>query len=384
MRTLFREYYTRAELLLPPDFQLREFAFQLFGSSTYVRHKSFISESELRSYLVQHTPLHAYFSAARYLDPARTSMEEKGRIGTDLVFDIDADHIPGCEEEAVIYYLCPECGAAYTEPVDKCQHCGAKPIKQVFVSEKCIQQAAHQALMLVDVIREDLGHKNMTITFSGHRGFHIHVMLPDDVAKMGSEARREILQYLLGEGVLLEDLVVTHVKRRRRIYVRPPPRIVEGGWRRRIAKYLASHLRERDIALFVEGRPHAIDPSRLVAHAEAINKLIEEAVNAMRIYVDEKVLLDLSRLVRIPGSLNGKAGLLVKPLSPNELQDFVLDESLSPFAGLTLRVRAKISIGPLEVLGEVVRLRRGELMKVDGARGVFLALKGLVEVVEVD
>jgi len=203
------------------------------------------------------------------------------------------------------------------------------------------------------------------------------------VAKMGSETRQEILQYLLGEGMLLEDLVVTHVKRRRRIYVRPPPRIVEGGWRRRIAKYLASRLRKRDIALFVEGRSQAIDPSRLVAHAETINTLIEEAVNTMRVYVDEKVLLDLSRLVRIPGSLNGKAGLVVKPLSPNELQDFVLDESLSPFAEVTLRVRAKISIGPLEVLGEVVRLRRGELMKVDGARGVFLALKGLVDVIEV-
>ncbi|RLG76014.1 MAG: hypothetical protein DRO12_04875 [Thermoprotei archaeon] len=383
LKELFRDYYLKAPLHLPPDFNLREFAFQLFGSSGYIRHKAFLSEAELRNFVVQHVPKHMYFSAAKYLDPARPNMDEKMRIGTDLVFDIDADHIPKCEEVLQVLYLCPRCGAVIEKPRDTCEVCGSKLIEYQHIPEDCLEEAARITYLLTDVITNELGHKIFTITFSGHRGFHIHVQLNEEEGKMGSEARRELLQYLLGEGTELEQYLVRVVKKRRRIYVKPPPRIVEGGWRRRIALFLLHKIQDYEIRTFIEGKKQAINTSKLTSIADEINKLIQEAITAMRIIVDEKVLIDLSRLIRVPESINGKAGFIVKRLTLDELTNFKLDETLSPFASLELKILPKVNMPKLRLLGKDIRLKRGVSLRIDGALGVYLALKGLAEIIEV-
>jgi len=84
--------------------EFREFTLQPFDSETYVRHLSFRSPEELRRYVVQKPPLHLYYSSAVYLQPSAPSMEEKGWRGSDPLFNIDADQIPGCSVQKLYHY----------------------------------------------------------------------------------------------------------------------------------------------------------------------------------------------------------------------------------------------------------------------------------------
>jgi len=95
LRELFKAYYALdPPLVLPGDIIRREFAFQPFGLESYVRHLSFKDETSLRAYIKSKTPKHAYHSIAIYELPEAPSMEEKGWLGSDLLFDLDLDH-PG-------------------------------------------------------------------------------------------------------------------------------------------------------------------------------------------------------------------------------------------------------------------------------------------------
>src|SRR5699024_11788069 len=81
-------------------------------------------------------PRHVYFSAGRYDDPAANAMDEKGWQGSDLVFDLDADHLPTVElgEDS------------YGEMLAKCKKA---------------------LLRLLDFLENDFGFRDLTIVFSG-------------------------------------------------------------------------------------------------------------------------------------------------------------------------------------------------------------------------
>ena len=70
----------------------REFGFALF-EGWMLRHKQFANQEELTSFLQNSTPKDAYFSCAYYENP-EAEMDKKNWLGADLIFDIDADHIP--------------------------------------------------------------------------------------------------------------------------------------------------------------------------------------------------------------------------------------------------------------------------------------------------
>jgi len=87
--------------VLPGDIIRREFAFQPFGLESYIRHISFKDEASLRMYIKSKTPKHAYHSVAIYELPEAPSMEEKGWLGSDLLFDLDLDHPGLCGSQVI-------------------------------------------------------------------------------------------------------------------------------------------------------------------------------------------------------------------------------------------------------------------------------------------
>jgi len=58
-----------------------------------LRHKGFRNVDALRSFLKTVVPSDVYYSSAYYERPEE-DMRGKGWLGADLIFDIDADHIP--------------------------------------------------------------------------------------------------------------------------------------------------------------------------------------------------------------------------------------------------------------------------------------------------
>jgi len=382
LKALFRDYYTRASLDLPSDFYVREFAIQPIGVETYVRHLSFSSISELKQYLVTNVPLHLYYSSARYREPGNTTMSEKGWMGSDLVFDIDADHIPKCVDRIELWY-CRSCGFISTDTdVKTCPYCGSKLSRFDHIGPSCIDMAKHEVLKLIDVLEHDLGYTNIKLAFSGHRGFHIVVELSNDEALMPADARREIIDYLKLSQVNIDDLKIRVIKHGKNRILTLPPRITDGGVRRRIARYLASRISQPQLRDFILGRSWYIDVSTISRYANEINRLIDEAFSEAVVHVDEKVTIDTSRLIRVPMSINGKSGWLVMPINDLDISNFSLDPAvLSPFNNVTFSIVMLVKLPEIIVIDRRFKFNQGDKVVLEGAYALYFVLKGVAKIV---
>jgi len=334
----FRSYYATQTPWLPPRFGRREFGFMFLAKGFMVRHTGFRSAGELQGYLVEHAPAHVYYSTAYYQDPRAETMKDKGWLGADLIFDLDADHMPQTEGKTF---------------------------------EEMLRIIQHEAVKLAqDFLLGDFGFKpeHIRAVFSGGRGYHLHVTDPA-VLGLGSAERREIVDYLEGVGLDLERVLgtgrVAYVEergprrvRQKRTEARPDSagwagRIVRGevelleqmrgqsedevrdrlaAWglkeprkrARELHAFLHSEAHDRDGTTFRERflatgnlpQGHALDK---VLRAEAVKK---QALEVAMGEADEPVTADIKRLIRLPGSVHGKTGLRVTEIALERLEAF--------------------------------------------------------------
>jgi len=227
LRKRFGDYYQNAGLVLPHELLKREWGFILFDELPEVvmrRHKAFFSEGEALEYLRGMVPAHAYHSAAYYKFPGAGTMKEKQWQGADLIFDLDADHLP----------LKPR---SYAE---------------------MLSNVKTETRKLLDFLLDDFGfsESNINMVFSGGRGYHIHVRDPK-VLSLESAERREIVDYLSGTGLTVyclftpEKYIVHESGKSKKKELDAPKRIIsfenqEGGfgWGKRVSKHLVSYLRK--------------------------------------------------------------------------------------------------------------------------------------------
>ncbi|WP_238025910.1 MULTISPECIES: DNA primase small subunit PriS [Metallosphaera] len=194
VKSLIRGYYERAELYLPFDMELREFAFQPLSGGSYVRHLSFGTAQELREMLLREVPGHVFYSSAKYQRPSARDMEEKGWMGSDLQFDLDADHL--CEPRRMTF--CPVCGREVMG--ERCPDHDVEAREYMEISVECLKRTWDQAVLLSRILKEDFDMKPR-IFFSGNRGFHVLVECSGDCALMDSEDRKEIVRYVMRDQV---------------------------------------------------------------------------------------------------------------------------------------------------------------------------------------
>ncbi len=171
LRKRFGDYYQNANLTLPPELERREWGFIFFDELPEVvmrRHKAFSRENEAFDYIRGMVPAHVYHSAAYYKFPGAATMKEKQWQGADLIFDLDADHLP---------------------------------VKARSYAEM-LSNVKTETTKLLDFLLEDFGfpENNIRVAFSGGRGYHIHVRDPKVLALESAE-RREIVDYLSGVGI---------------------------------------------------------------------------------------------------------------------------------------------------------------------------------------
>ena len=375
---LFSKYYSKADLRLPGDIEFREFAVQPFGSTSYVRHLSFRSPEDLRRYLVQRPPLHLYYSSAIYLQPSAPSMDEKGWRGSDLLFDIDADQIPGCSVQKL--YYCPgERELTRENPGDRCTLGGGVSEVEI-IDPQCIGLAIRQAAILSDTLIEELGiaRSSMEISFSGNRGFHVHCYVGDELRSLGREERKILVEYIKGSGFSPEAFYrVRNGRNRETILV--PPRTVDGGIPSRISRIYLKEGRvvDREAIAYLTGA------------SQSINKRILDLLDNMwrkdlyEIYIDEKVTIDISRLVRIPNSLNGKTGLKAQLIDISRIESFEPGSWLSPFEDMKMRIKTRAKIPKINFYGMEFEANIQAYYVVQAPLAIFLALKDVVDVIDI-
>lgn len=355
---MFRRYYKENEMPMPSRFGRREFGFMYFDRDFMQRHMSFSNPTEMRKFMIAQVPKHSYYSTAYYRRPNAPTMEEKGWMGADLIFDLDADHLEGAED------------MSYSQMMDQ--------IKKEMIN------------LLDSFLYNDLGfdEKDVGIYFSGGRGYHAHIEL-NDVTGLGSHERREIVDFVTSNGLDIdrvfrqENVVrsVVNVKGQERNNIstfRTIPPEDSGGWWLRmrnglkdvvndvcdqdtkdlkrtypsiksmspktIESYRDDLVKSRDV-IFVNNRMATLKKGT----QDMLIKIMKEDV-AYRLSgeVDEPVTADIKRLIRLPGSLHGKTGLKVMPITRDELNGFnpLLDALPESYTSdpITVNVKRKTDI----------------------------------------
>jgi DNA primase small subunit len=374
LRGRFRDYYRGAELRLPPDADRREWGYIPWTSgsgTTMVRHQSLLELGDLGTFLKEEAPRHVYFSAARFRDAGASRMADKGWESADLVFDLDADHLPGVDPAAT----------SYADMLAACKD--------------ALQR-------LLDLLTDEFAFTDPEVVFSGGRGYHVHVR-EEDVRSLDSEERREIVDYVRGNDLDFDDLIET----RARGGTTQRALRTEGGWGRRVHRNLLDYvadLREMDreqaldrlkeldgigdgraetILGTFERNPDAIETGNVEAGGPGVRTLVqavaEETVAAESAPIDEPVTTDTNRLIRFPGSLHGGSGLQVVRIDRSDLDDFDPLEDAVParFTGSDIRVEVTdTAVGRLG--GDSFTLAEGT-HTVPEHVGVFLMARGQAE-----
>ncbi|MBS3781472.1 MAG: DNA primase catalytic subunit PriS [Candidatus Thermoplasmatota archaeon] len=338
---VLRDYYSTIDPSLPYRFTMREFAFVYFDSDGMHRPVAFRSKADVKEFLREKTPLHSYYSTAYYSNP-QAPMAEKEWLGADLVFDLDADHIPGSEN------------LNYIEQLEK-------------VKEKCI-------LLINDFLMDDFGFEkeDIELYFSGHRGYHVHVR-KDKVLSLSNQARREIVDYITGVGLDL-DVILPYENIKIGQYkdidnIKKTPRLPdkdEGGWRKKTRKLTSELLKrwnemKKDEVikemeekhgigtktasglyrnLFEEGKWKKIirdgvldvfSEDRRMVNVSTFKKIIEGILKEENVQeigsqiigsTDEPVTGDTKRLIRLPNSIHGGSFLVVQKITLDSLEEF--------------------------------------------------------------
>ena len=365
LREYFRDYYRNWKADLIDIISAREIGFiPFFG--TMVRHRAVLNLSSLTDMMKRIVPRHTYYSTAYYRKPEEKIMKDKEWLGAELIFDLDADHITGAEK------------MSYTE----------------ILSE--VKKHTHR--LIFRFLMDDLGfqEKDLKIFFSGGRGYHVHVV-EDSIYPLGSDSRREIANYIRGEGFSTYDI-------RRAMQ---EASAVMGGWKsdvdRLFVEFMAGVADESDNQLLsgilgnrrsaeayirnlskqinagksLKKRDLFVKPgSEKYRHMDAndekiLTHIISEVRASNACEIDEPVTTDVHRLIRTPGSLHGKTGFVVKHIPVDDFDGFdpLRDAVYSGFNRRSAKVEIlrplSISIG-----GENFNLEPGQT-ELPGAAAVF-------------
>ena len=336
-----RYYSSRAQTVeAPPEIGRREFGFLSLGGKNMFRHIGFDDVQRLREYLTDYAPAHTYFSAAYYEAPG-AAMENKGWLGADLVFDIDADHFDLPCHRTHDRWKCGACGReGVGHPPVACPDCGkASFVEESWICERCLQAARYEAQKLVDILVQDFGFTtsgDLTVNFSGNRGYHVHVRSPV-VRELNQLARREVVDYIMGIGIQVEH----HGFAPRATGVGST--LADGGWRGRTVKTLYDFIgrvtpevikgmglgraatqnilenREEILSLLTERHPSGIVK---YIDTKSLDKLMQAAVKEQASAIDTVVTTDLRRLIRLPNTLHGKTGWLSQTVPIDDIADY--------------------------------------------------------------
>ena len=357
-----------------------------WGSRPPDRHRGFTDKSELLHYLRSKSPHSCFHSTAYYQDPYQRNMVDKGWLGADLIFDLDGDHLPGVSDRDFPAML------------------------------ELIQNQAWK--LWSEFLEPEFGFQEQYVqtSFSGHRGYHIHVRDPAYL-QLDSNARRQLVNYIRGEGVNVQTVVGNS----------------QGGWKNRVEDgtdvvveklrsigskstvgnnllveldgIMKQRLKTRDskiksfskkkIAMLAEQSLNDTKIERLKSNT-SLTVFGEEQTAAFWELVkgdsavvlggagetDENVTVDVKRVIRWIGSLHGKCGLRVTELPLSRLNPDASDafDPLTEAVALGGQSTHKVELTKDDITARIsecyVEGGTGDVIEVPESMATFLSLKG--------
>jgi DNA primase small subunit len=367
-----------------------------------LRHKVFARISDLRAFLSRTVASDVYRSCAYYENPA-ADMDKKGWLGADLVFDIDADHIPtSCnklhDEWTCANGKCDFSGKGVTP--ETCPICGGRKFDiKTWPCELCLKSAKEETAKLIDMLEKDFGFsgKEMAVFFSGHRGYHVHV--EDEAVKtLDAMARKEIVDYVSGIGLTVIDERARGSARKGR--ASRDFSLHDYGWNKRLKfgfrNFLLNATEEnlKDAGIKGKSAKEILENTGLVLKQcveedrwDSIKgvgvgtwkKLAEYIKDLESAKIDTVVTTDTHRLIRMNGTLHGKTGLKKVKFPLRDLGDF--DPFKEAVAFKEGEVKVFVSDAPeFRLGGKVFGPYKRKTVELPTAAAILLICKGRAEV----
>lgn len=315
VRSLLKDYYSKVADISPKSIEKREFGFGDFERKIAYRHKAFSDWRSFRTYLTNDAPPFVSVSSSYYRDPAGRPMENKGRLGAELVFDLDAND------------LNLPCAAVHGRS---------------WVCDKCLDAVKAETQKLIeDFLIPDFGFsdKEIEVNFSGNRGYHIHIN-NDIVFGMDSDERKAISDYISGQGIEMSSFFPTIGMKGKKL---EGPKPGDYGWGGKLARGVIKALNtgvgeltslgiDRPTAsLLFRKRMEVIlgittgnwDKINIPKKAEIWQKTLSSIAIKQSDSIDKNVSTDVHKLLRLPNTIHGDTGLIAKRLkSMSDLSKF--------------------------------------------------------------
>lgn len=384
----FQQYYQQSRLWTPPQISSREWMFIPFGGSPPIRHIGFHRIQDVRNYVSTKTMHSCFYSTAYWNKPNETKMVDKEWRGADLIFDLDGDHLPGITDND------------FPSMID------------------IIQEQAWS--LWNDFLEPEFGFSEeyLQVTFSGHRGFHLHYRDPS-FHHIDSEARREIVSHIRGEGVDVAGGLSRFSNQDSKGWTNR----LKNGMSELINTLVAIDTNEDDAKTELKRLEaglkamHEREPVQSQRSAQSIQKLaqtlnhpskIERLKNESKFEVlgkyqdlflnllksdtsivlgnagetDEVVTIDVRRQIRWPSSLHGKSGMRVtefqlSQLDPDSSNRFhPLDECY--VFGMEKNQHVEIIKEDIhaKIGSQWIEGTRGDIVETSESGATFLVLKG--------
>lgn len=359
------------------------------------RHIGFGDAQAFRNYLQSNTPSDAYYSCAYYENPDE-EMTAKGWLGADLIFDIDADHIPTPCDRKHDTWQCKDCGeAGRGARPKKCPKCSGLKFNSIgWPCDICLEAAKRETMKLTEILEGDFGFSSheIAVAFSGHRGYHVQIE-NESIKTLDSMARKEIIDYLMGTGF---EPTLHHIDPGRAWGTN----LDDAGWPGRIAKgtyefltlpkeQLEKHGLGQISENLLSQRQQILErwkqkgPWGLVTGVgeDDWRRIIQLAIESKSVKVDSVVTTDIHRLIRLGNTLHGETGLLKIDVPISKIEEF------DPFnAGIAFKqgeTTVDVSEAPSFRLGDTIygsySKQKAELPT---AAAMLLLCKGVAEITE--
>ena len=303
VRGLLKGYYEKATDIAPRNIERREFGFGDYDRKIAYRHYAFKNEKELKVYLVSNVPPFVSFSSAEYEKPGARPMENKKILGSSLVFDLDANDLGlPCRNEHGSSWVC----------------------------KKCFDGVKNETMELIErFLIPDFGfsESDISVNFSGNRGYHVHVSNEEVFGLVDSAARKQISDYVSGNGIDLNEFFPALGKRGVRL---DGPKPTDYGWGGKLANgiinalnngessLLALGIDKKSVNMLVKRRAEIIfgittgnwDKVNIPKKAEFWSNVLKSISIKQSESIDRGVVNDTYHLIRLPGTIHGDTGLV--------------------------------------------------------------------------
>ncbi|UCE16520.1 MAG: hypothetical protein JSV12_02600, partial [Candidatus Bathyarchaeota archaeon] len=268
--------------------------------------------------------------------------------------------------------------------------------------EVCLESAKTETIKLIDILTRDFGFssKEMSVSFSWHLGYHLHVESREVQARV-SMARKEIVDYIMGIG-LETSFHGLDERREMKSRVLVGPSLDDSGWKGRIAQgtyeFLLTatqeelekiRLKKKVIDTLTQHKETILEswkekgPWGVIKGVDAASwrKIAQRGVDMQSAKIDTVVTTDTHRLIRLTNTLHGKTGLKKMEVPITDIERFDPFKSAIAFKEGTVTVL--VSDAPEFRLGDqTYKPRKNQQVELPTAAALLLVCKGRAEVKE--